>query len=79
MCPRLISDQETGVLFTNYQPRSHGLSSSHPLERERGGGRKRDPGNEVDQLLQEPELDIQQGEQNNRFIKNAPPPPPPNN
>ena len=36
---------------TNFQPRSQGLSSSHPLEQEKGeeggGGKKRDPGNEV--------------------------------
>ena len=37
------------ALYTRYlstQPRSQSLSSSHPLERERGG-KKRDPGNEV--------------------------------
>ena len=33
-----------------YQPRSQGLSSSRPIERD---GKKRDPGNEVDEILAE--------------------------
>ena len=43
ICVHTLSENEKQV---SVQPRSQGLSSSHPLERERGG-KKRDPGNEV--------------------------------
>ena len=37
-----------GFFFKQRQPRSQGLSSSRPRERAPGGGKMRDPGNEVE-------------------------------